>query len=713
MRKLQLIVGVAIGVSLGCSLSAQNPVSATVHFPVNSSELDQAAEIVLDQTLEKLDLPFRCYQIEIEGHTDGDGDLAFNDALSRRRTSAVQHRLADRGVPAEAMLPDSRGELAPRFSNESTTGKARNRRVELRFVPRPEGCQKPFEFDVSFEEKKFDARKETHFTYGPSGTRIHVPAYALIDAAGNPVTGEVTYQYREWRDPIGFLASDITMDYPRAHSGQHFHSGGMFEIRAFSEGEEVFLAPGRNVELDFVLTDTSQQYDLYAYDTENKGWHAPGEEPNAGPARADLPSDFCLENVYWGVVEDTVAMFVSMLDSGLFYLNAPRTDGAINFSLMPRFDECWRNKGYLGVDQVADLPEYQWDDYLGISISLTPIGKNAKSYRLKIMDSRGMNSELAAVRHLEMSISALQYKRLPEGFADKKFGDLRLQARAGNTWRLVLKEPGKFHHLVLSARDRRKYRPDRKVSASRDYRIKLGERARAYEELRTNTRLAATFWEYSKPLMPAAERCMRQDQWLYLFGKNRSVMKQRYADALAKYKDNPTLARRDLTTYLDDLAFRWSNGESVAFVPSSINSYASDTVVGSFLADLSISGFGIWNCDQIRRIQQPVTLRPAYVDGSGKRLYIHSISVIDESINGVLSFPGQKFSFSKVSPSVIVAIAHNGERYFMDREAVAAIEADTPDGIFLQLNPIPKEVDTADEMRDLLGLGPAGQLGMR
>lgn len=70
-------------------------------------------------------------RITLVGHTDADGSLAANIALSERRARSVAERLiAEFGVSAAQLASDGVGYLAPRASNLTDEGRRRNRRVE-------------------------------------------------------------------------------------------------------------------------------------------------------------------------------------------------------------------------------------------------------------------------------------------------------------------------------------------------------------------------------------------------------------------------------------------------------------------------------------------------------------------------------------------------------------------------------------------------------
>ena len=66
------------------------------------------------------------------GHTDAEGALEGNIALSKRRATAVMERLVSvYGVEAAQVSADGVGFLSPLASNLTADGRAQNRRVEV------------------------------------------------------------------------------------------------------------------------------------------------------------------------------------------------------------------------------------------------------------------------------------------------------------------------------------------------------------------------------------------------------------------------------------------------------------------------------------------------------------------------------------------------------------------------------------------------------
>jgi chemotaxis protein MotB len=80
--------------------------------------------------------------ILIEGHTDdvpykGNGQLSGNWDLSTKRATAIVNILRENpGINPKNLTAAGRGEYAPVASNETTEGKAKNRRIEVILTPK-------------------------------------------------------------------------------------------------------------------------------------------------------------------------------------------------------------------------------------------------------------------------------------------------------------------------------------------------------------------------------------------------------------------------------------------------------------------------------------------------------------------------------------------------------------------------------------------------
>jgi len=72
----------------------------------------------------------------VVGHTDNQGELAYNESLSGRRAAAVVEALVStHGIAPARLQSRGVGPLAPVASNATAAGQALNRRVEIVIRP--------------------------------------------------------------------------------------------------------------------------------------------------------------------------------------------------------------------------------------------------------------------------------------------------------------------------------------------------------------------------------------------------------------------------------------------------------------------------------------------------------------------------------------------------------------------------------------------------
>jgi outer membrane protein OmpA-like peptidoglycan-associated protein len=90
----------------------------SVSFPV----LDMVAQALLDHPEIKL---------EIQGHTDSQGDAQHNMNLSQQRADAVLAYLVQHGIDPARLTAQGYGETRPMESNRTSQGRDINRRIEL------------------------------------------------------------------------------------------------------------------------------------------------------------------------------------------------------------------------------------------------------------------------------------------------------------------------------------------------------------------------------------------------------------------------------------------------------------------------------------------------------------------------------------------------------------------------------------------------------
>jgi outer membrane protein OmpA-like peptidoglycan-associated protein len=101
-----------------------------VQFDAGKATLKKTSFPILDQVVDVMKR-FPSYRLQINGHTDSDGDDKKNLTLSQNRAKACRDYLASKGIDAARLNFEGFGETKPLVPNKTKANKAENRRVEF------------------------------------------------------------------------------------------------------------------------------------------------------------------------------------------------------------------------------------------------------------------------------------------------------------------------------------------------------------------------------------------------------------------------------------------------------------------------------------------------------------------------------------------------------------------------------------------------------
>jgi OOP family OmpA-OmpF porin len=101
-----------------------------VHFATGKADLSPDAMRSVDKLVEFLQ-KYTTRNVLIEGHTDSVGSDEFNLTLSQKRADSLKEALTGKGVEEKRITTIGYGKKFPVASNDTTTGKQQNRRVEV------------------------------------------------------------------------------------------------------------------------------------------------------------------------------------------------------------------------------------------------------------------------------------------------------------------------------------------------------------------------------------------------------------------------------------------------------------------------------------------------------------------------------------------------------------------------------------------------------
>jgi len=104
---------------------------AMVHFRFDRSDLTQGGKDTLTTIANTLKAR-PSVNVDVIGHTDWISTNAYNMKLSQARAETVRRFLIEQGVAADRIMVKWRGEEEPIADNNSSAGRALNRRGEVK-----------------------------------------------------------------------------------------------------------------------------------------------------------------------------------------------------------------------------------------------------------------------------------------------------------------------------------------------------------------------------------------------------------------------------------------------------------------------------------------------------------------------------------------------------------------------------------------------------
>lgn len=104
--------------------------SSNVLFGFDQTNLSYESKVSLDKLVKVLNT-YKDTDIEVQGHTDSKGSLAYNQTLSEERAGSVTGYLSGAGIASNRMTIKGFGETVPKYDNETADGRSQNRRVEF------------------------------------------------------------------------------------------------------------------------------------------------------------------------------------------------------------------------------------------------------------------------------------------------------------------------------------------------------------------------------------------------------------------------------------------------------------------------------------------------------------------------------------------------------------------------------------------------------
>ncbi len=143
--------------------------------------------------------------------------------------------------------------------------------------------------DVPYSTYKVNAQRGGELAH-TTNSKLKVPKSAFVNREGKEIVGEVEIRYREFHNQADIIASGIPMTYDSAGTRYTFESAGMFDIKGYQNGEPVFIAPNKTIDVELASLNSGNQFNQYILDTIAKNWKCLKKDtPKQDQSTSDQP----------------------------------------------------------------------------------------------------------------------------------------------------------------------------------------------------------------------------------------------------------------------------------------------------------------------------------------------------------------------------------------------------------------------------------------
>jgi OmpA-OmpF porin, OOP family len=107
-----------------------------VEFDTGTAKIQPSSDGLIAEIAGILQQHADIARVEVQGHTDSEGNKGFNKTLSQQRAEAVKKALVAHGIAAKRLVARGYGSEQPIADNRTEEGRAKNRRVQLVILER-------------------------------------------------------------------------------------------------------------------------------------------------------------------------------------------------------------------------------------------------------------------------------------------------------------------------------------------------------------------------------------------------------------------------------------------------------------------------------------------------------------------------------------------------------------------------------------------------
>ncbi len=564
---------------------------------------------------------------------------------------------------------------------------------------------------VPIQQVRFTAEKGIQYRSPVSGNKVRIPGGVLVYADGSPVSGAVDLLFREYRTMADFLAAGMPMHYEDERGAFFFNSGGMFEVRVSQNGADLFLAPGKNYNIDFTPTADLRDATLYYLPDATNQW---GHVPHGQQA-----------------LEDTVGL-ASVFRPRVLTENQVATDNRKNLNL-DCLPELWP------IPDTADAVSWLQDAVLtGRAYAAGAIQppvwfrKNAErgdAFFLRALDRSDIRivhrydteerffpddlnkvfSELSAFKECFFTrlidSSDMLWRPDPQNSVDQMFRQQRnwtkvnIYPQGGANCTVVFgdeDEEIKVPARLSRSSERGNNAPFNPTLIFTEYeRLRAARHHKTLDGIQRWRHFTAT----ADMFQTAGEWCMPMRMWFDYFDENKKMMQQRY-DSL--YRTGITTDRALAAATIE----KWRERIRQMHFDRMAQESKNQTKTTQMVMTLSVSGFGTYNWDQIFQVaDQAKYLYPRYQTLGGDRIIPASTRVIDREQRLFFSLPKNDQLIKAPGRLLdIVITAKDGRIFLLSGKTYAGLVFDNKEEFTFSMEDVTEKVGTPLEWARLLGI---------
>lgn len=520
---------------------------------------------------------------------------------------------------------------------------------------------------------KFRAEEGLDYQNPVSGNRVHIPGGALVHADGRPVRGEVEMLFREYRDMGEVLAGGMPMHYADARGEFHFNTAGMFEVRVAQRGEALQMAPGANYEVDFLPSADLSETSLYYLDDATGAWEctsptafgSSAEQGNLPPAvtEAAVRRENARNERYDG----------KCLPTGFQYPSSKSNPAAImQRSVQTGYDLAFGKKEM--PTWFRKSPDRRLDVYLtGLERSAVRLVRyRDREEAFFPEDMQRFFTELTAFKDCyfvsaEDSLPKDKIERSAfwENMVVYQTGGVNVHITLYDSLGMI-----EFNAKLASSAENAAEKGFDPYKVMAEYKRLRDKRQ---QELAEKVTALQGFIQMAPMFQKEEEWCMDNAMWIDWFYQNLPAMRARY-DALlrAGIAEDEVIARRTYEQWLEKL-MKLQNFKSA---------WARDkaTKTADFSSTLRLTGFGMYNCDQIFRLSRRLEyVNAVFQDESGNLIQPSAVSVVERLSRLVFSHSIQGKIYKLPGQLMDVVLYGNNKTYYIPAKAYANINFDQTD----------------------------------